>query len=153
MSFDPVTAALEEALRMAKEGNLASAYTLSDFIHYAETKGVNLSSKQDRIWYQLTQILEGAKARSTPHIGLHSYRLTKEADNPLEREMSEKWQKEMSHSPCLLRYMLSDEPNKPADFTHRDAAVAATVIQWLGSSVGRGFLKECGYERIEPRKV
>ena len=35
---------------------------------------------------------------------------------------------------------MSGDGNKPVDITQRDATVAAAVIQWLGSHVGRGFL-------------
>lgn len=42
------------------------------------------------------------------------------------------------------------------DCTQRDAQVAATVVQWLGSDVGFDFLQEalgkCGYEIAERRK-
>lgn len=31
--------------------------------------------------------------------------------------------------------------------TVRDKIVAETVIQWLGTNVGRGFLNECGFHR------
>lgn len=34
----------------------------------------------------------------------------------------------------------------PDSITQRDAQVAATVIQWLGTNVGRNFLEECKTE-------
>ncbi len=32
--------------------------------------------------------------------------------------------------------------SRPGEITQRDATVAASVIQWLGSHVGQGFLAE-----------
>lgn len=36
--------------------------------------------------------------------------------------------------------MLLSEDNHPVEFTQRDATVAATIMQWLGSNVGRSLV-------------
>jgi len=42
-----------------------------------------------------------------------------------------------------LDYILAENPNDPrGEVSDRDREVAATVIQWLGSSVGQHFLKD-----------
>ena len=62
----------------------------------------------------------------------------------------------------VLELILSEDSNDyAADLTQRDATVAATVIQWLGTNCGRAFLHECEREierqreteRIKSRKV
>lgn len=75
--------------------------------------------------------------------GLHPYRYK---DNPLEKAFAEAWQAENQIMPgrptSTLAYLMDltnrGEPNPP--LTDRDHLVAATVIQWLGSPVGQGFL-------------
>ena len=70
-------------------------------------------------------------------------------DNPMERRFAEIW--ERMNTDCagrvngrgVLDFMLAEDPNRPSgEVTDRDREVAATVIQWLGSSVGQGFLDE-----------
>ena len=70
------------------------------------------------------------------HDGLFANRLSKEADNPREVTFAKLWSeennaKERRH---LLSQLLQDK------VTQRDAQVAATVVQWLGSNVGMSFL-------------
>lgn len=75
------------------------------------------------------------------HQGLHAYRLSPKAGNPKEVRFALKW-KEWNDLGHTLEYLLGDGQKKqPA--TDREIEVAATVIQWLGSPVVQGFLKEC----------
>ena len=65
-------------------------------------------------------------------------------DNPLERVFADEW-KEMNDGEGrghgILAYLLAENPNRPRnEVSDRDAEVAATVIQWLGSNVGQCFL-------------
>lgn len=70
--------------------------------------------------------------------GLHEYRFPQ---NPEEERFARAWEKE-----GVLHYLLSTHgSNKPVDPNDRDAVVAATVIQWLGSPVGQDFLEKLGY--------
>lgn len=76
------------------------------------------------------------------HQGLHTNRLTKAADNPREVAFAKEWQKEnipggMTETDYTLDRLLWDT-SEPSE---RDAVVAATVIQWLGSNVGMSFLR------------
>lgn len=64
--------------------------------------------------------------------------------NPMERRFAEAWDREHEPGRSVLGYLLGD-PNRlhyagPPDVEERDAEVAATVIQWLGSPVGQHFL-------------
>lgn len=72
------------------------------------------------------------------HVGIYDYRLV---NNPLEKVYSEHWEKLAEEYLKTLLY----GPNKDSENERnleRDAVVAATIIQWLGSPVGQGFLEE-----------
>lgn len=75
--------------------------------------------------------------------GLHQYRFQ---DNPLEQHYAEAWEKENtreSNGHGILDYLLAKDPNYPkGEVTTRDREVAATVVQWLGSSVGNNFVRD-----------
>jgi len=75
------------------------------------------------------------------HEGKFLYRLK---DNRLEKAYHDAWVEENKGNLCrgvgILQWLMGDN-NKPADdLTDRDALVAATVIQWLGSPVGQCFV-------------
>lgn len=62
--------------------------------------------------------------------------------DPREVAFAKKWREdnELGHT---LEYLLSETPNeRDGVVTDRDREVAATVIQWLGSTVGMCFLRD-----------
>ena len=66
-------------------------------------------------------------------------------NNPMEKHFAEKWE-EINDSVSgrgLLDYLLAKTVNE-ADgvVTERDRTVAATIVQWLGSPVGQGFIED-----------
>jgi hypothetical protein len=79
--------------------------------------------------------------------GKNQHRFTQ---NPLERLYAEEWERQntsvmagLPNGSQTLDYLLAEEPNNPmGEVTDRDREVAATVIQWLGSSVGHGFIED-----------
>ena len=78
--------------------------------------------------------------------GLHQYRFKQ---NPMERAFAKAWEAQnnpetsLRHGRGTLDYMLAVNPNDPRDeVTDRDREVAATVVQWLGSPVGEGFVRD-----------
>jgi hypothetical protein len=81
------------------------------------------------------------------NVGLHQYRFR---DNPLEEKYAKEWEKRNISwitndldGKGTLDYLLAKDSNYPAgEVTDRDREVAATVIQWLGSPVGQGFIKD-----------
>ena len=79
--------------------------------------------------------------------GLHANRL-RDPLHRLERLFAERWQREntlTSGRPrVLLDYLLNGEVSE------RDAVVAATVVQWLGSEIGQYFLEEVKNESETP---
>ena len=70
-----------------------------------------------------------------PHVGKSSNRLHPDADNPREVAFALQWSKYQVEGHTLA-WLLGK------DFSDRDAEVAATIIQWLGSNVGMCFLED-----------
>ena len=78
--------------------------------------------------------------------GLHKHRLD---DNPEERRFAEAWHM-FGEATGHLGHLLDQRPEqtgRPPSPSDRDFAVAATVIQWLGSPVGQNWLRDLGYVR------
>ena len=77
--------------------------------------------------------------------GYHANRLEL-AGNELEAEFATQWTTENVDSPSrtapLLSWILGDGNHPNDSVSVRDARVAATLIQWLGSSGGQWFLWE-----------
>ncbi len=71
----------------------------------------------------------------TKHIGISANRLSPAADNPREVAFAAQWSNEQEENRTLAHLI-------GKDFTDREAQVAATIIQWLGSNVGMRFLEE-----------
>lgn len=69
--------------------------------------------------------------------GLRTYRFEK---NPHERAATELWDIHNNQS-NLLSYILGDG-QRHGIVSERDELVAATLMQWLGSPVGRNFLRD-----------
>jgi len=82
--------------------------------------------------------------------GLQTHRF---ANNPEEKRFADAWS-EMNRISRNLDYLLDvkhDDQHFVDPASDRDRVVAATVIQWLGSPVGQGFLRDLGYERSETK--
>lgn len=79
--------------------------------------------------------------------GLHAHRFR---DNPEGQRFAEMWTR-MGLDGRNLDYLLTPAPqnHEPLAASGRDRQVAATIIQWLGSPVGQGFLREMGYEKVK----
>lgn len=77
------------------------------------------------------------------HEGLRTNRLQRE---PLERIFAEEWAKRNASvigGDVLLDHLLAVDANRPrGEVKQRDATVAATIIQWLGTHVGQCFLRD-----------
>ncbi len=86
------------------------------------------------------------------HKGINYHRT--EGGNVSERVFAEEWEREnertsMRFDHGILEILLAPSNRvRPFDtkierISQRDASVAATVVQWLGTSCGLGFLEEC----------
>lgn len=87
--------------------------------------------------------------------GLHHHRFKRE---PLEKKFANAWQAldDTDSEVGTLRYLLCPPEvpqNRPPAVSDRDRLVAATVIQWLGSEVGKAFVaKVMGGKRLSAGK-
>lgn len=76
------------------------------------------------------------------HKGLNTHRF---GDNPIEEIFAKLWEeenvKQLGKPNGLLEYLISSRVNEAEPVTAREAQVAATIIQWLGSPVGQSFLQ------------
>lgn len=86
------------------------------------------------------------------HQGLHTHRFH---DNPEENRFAEAWEKENEQGHILAHLLDRSRgtlnAGRPAEPSDEASTIGATVIQWLGSPVGQGFLRELGYERGSPQ--
>jgi len=95
----------------------------------------------------ITEKEDRVERRGMFNKGLHQYRFKQ---NPIEKKFALAWEKRnvsaFTGDPdgrSTLDYLLAKDCNFPAgEVTKRDRVVAATVIQWLGSPVGQGFLAD-----------
>lgn len=91
--------------------------------------------------------------RLIEHIGFHLDRVRCE-HNPLEAALVECWRKEnqplgrtptlwslLCRDPWSLLRSESERPDALRYVTQRDARVAATIVQWMGTNCGRDFLE------------
>lgn len=73
-------------------------------------------------------------------------------DNPKEKEFFDKFQDLFLHNYFTLRTLDAvifgwNNDSNPNDYLNdREVAICTNLIQWLGSPVGQGFLKDCGFE-------
>lgn len=90
------------------------------------------------------------------HVSLQQRRLRKpRADDPhkdvnAERVYAAAWKRKnrrlsfLNHGYTLLEWVLCPDGQRwPPPVSRRDAAVAASVIQWLGTAAGLGFIRSC----------
>jgi hypothetical protein len=108
---------------------------------------------------------DSARARRSQHLidrvlsppmeSLQPKRLT----SPAERVYFETWRKENERQPWLnsgyttLEWILCpDDQKRPDGVSRRDALVATSVIQWLGTNGGASFMRQCE-RRIERERA
>lgn len=80
-------------------------------------------------------------------ISLNSHRLSSNPDEAAFVAHWQKWNNGGSYTTVLLEALLREDKNEPCMPTEREEVVAETVIQWLGSPVGKSFLSELGYNK------
>ncbi len=102
--------------------------------------------------YTLEGYLRNRGVEFGGHVGCKAYRFKNRDDNGQERVLADKWLEinDGKHTETLAR-LLAEDPNArnlSSLLSDRDKMVAATVIQWLGSPVGQGFLQDCGFVRV-----
>ena len=90
------------------------------------------------------------------HVGYESQRVVFASSGMdlLERVLAFRWMERNNDTWCILDRLVCTDDN-PRGATQRDAEVAATVIQWLGTAVGYSFMRSCleeaGFKIQSPR--
>lgn len=152
---DKILSKVSNADRLTDRELLYARGLLAEALHLGARLGT--SGDMLRRWaaadlYTLEVYLRNRGVEFGGHVGCKAYRYKRRDDNEQERVFAEKWQgiNDENHRYALAR-LLAEDPNarnlpRPSD---RDKMVAATVIQWLGSPVGQGFLRDCGFVRDE----
>jgi hypothetical protein len=98
--------------------------------------------------------VEELRRRSVRHVGVSHGRTKVDYGGLVNREkiFSDQWRRENEGVPSCLNggkgvlelIVCSGEDGRLVrDLTQLEAAVAATVVQWLGSNVGWCFLEQC----------
>lgn len=82
------------------------------------------------------------------------------ATNPREAAFAKKWEDENQDGHTILPHLLGIDKDRYRDtvqngldrVNERDATVAATIVQWLGSNVGMAFICEVANSCPEVRR-
>lgn len=148
---DKILSKVSNGDRLTDKELLYARDLLAEALHL----GVRLGTRGDmlRRWaatdlYSSEVYLRNRGVEFGGHVGCKAYRFKKRDDNEQERVFAEKWQDiNDDESRTTLAHLLAEDPNSPypPEPSDRDKMVAATVIQWLGSPVGQGFLRDCGF--------
>ena len=78
---------------------------------------------------------------------LEGFKKYRHKDNPKEKELHDKFVERFdveSMSQIVLRVNGAGHPDRL--LTEYEQRLMITTIQWLGSPVGQGFLRDCGFE-------
>jgi len=82
---------------------------------------------------------------------LTSFKLYRHADNPKEKEIHDKFQKQIIHdrdsgADKIIFGTKDTYQSIPKEYlTDREKQIMLGTIQWLGSHVGECFLRDCGF--------
>lgn len=121
--------------------------TIRDVIDVCEE---NIPPQHRGLWGYFRERIDGLLApserrkRVLRHLSMRHYR-TKNPANATEAVFSVAWAMENSDRPLLPLLLMPDPGSShrpPPPICQRDATVAATVVQWLGSNVGMCFLRD-----------
>lgn len=82
---------------------------------------------------------------------LEGFKTYRHSSNPKEKEFHDKFIENNSHNHDDMDWLVFGvgdfNRNSPADrLTERERQIVVSTIQWLGSPVGQGFLRDCGFE-------
>ena len=151
--FVPPTTREEEILaRLGSAEDMLSYATDCD--HYCEDPKCTVENPQCRDRHAEAALVEIRRLLEPPHISFQPKRMSNDA----ERIYAERWKKENERRPAinsgftaLEHILLPDGQRVPGRVTQRDAVVAASVIQWLGTNCGHCFVMQCEKEIEEAR--
>lgn len=146
--FVPPSSREDEIFSRLQEAEDKLAYA-ADVDHYCEDPKCTAENPQCRERHVDAALRDIRKLLDPPHISLQP----KRQSNDAERIYAERWRKENRREPAInhgftaLEWILCPDGQRvPERATLRDAVVAASVIQWLGTSCGHGFVLQAEKE-------
>lgn len=81
---------------------------------------------------------------------MDTFKMHRHESNPKEREFYEKFLAGNDRDMDLIIFGHGSNSFRPLDnLSDREKQIVLSSIQWLGSPVGQGFLRECGFEKIK----
>jgi len=114
-------------------------FHVSIFVTDGNRWPIHVHPDSDVMWapWQAPGMDEPVKARRLHHVGYDEHRLNVAYPDNGEMAFAKAWvDKNAERGSCDFLPLLIPQP------TQRDAKVAATIIQWLGTNIGSGFLAE-----------
>lgn len=118
----------------------------AQFDHYCDEDGCTLDNPKCSERHTQAALVKLQQMLEPKHESLQPRRLANDA----ERIFADQWQKEndrrpgTNHGYTLLEWIVTPSGDEfPERVSQRDAHVAASVIQWLGTGCGYGFLLGC----------
>lgn len=118
----------------------------TDIDHYCDDNDCCPEKPKCRDMHVLAALKRLESVLEPSHEGLHPKRLANDA----ERIYAERWKKDnerhnwLNSGFTLIEHILCPEgKRRPDRVSIRDAQVAAAVVQWLGTSCGLCFVREC----------
>ncbi len=81
---------------------------------------------------------------------MDTFKMHRHESNPKEKELYEKFLANNDRDMDLIIFGHGSNSFRPLDYlSDREKQIVLSTIQWLGSPVGQGFLRECGFEKIK----
>lgn len=80
---------------------------------------------------------------------MKTYKSYRHESNPKEKEIHDKFIEEFSDKTLsgVIFGWANDSQTYPKEYlTEREEDICLSLIQWLGSPVGQGFLRDCGFK-------
>lgn len=76
---------------------------------------------------------------------MKGYKTYRHAQNPKEKELHDKFLKNHNEDADLIVFGHTSQLIPNDYLTDRERKIVLSTIQWLGSPVGKSFLKDCGF--------
>jgi hypothetical protein len=81
---------------------------------------------------------------------MDTFKMHRHGSNPKEKEFYEKFLINNDRDMDLIIFGHGSNSFRPLDhLSDREKQIVLSTVQWLGSPVGQGFLRECGFEKIK----
>lgn len=83
---------------------------------------------------------------------LEGFKTYRHSTNPKEKEFHDKFIEHNSHNHDDMDFLVFGMGDGNGSFpanrlTDHEKQIVISTIQWLGSPVGQGFLRDCGFEK------